>query len=169
MSSKKSTPNKSSLSQQSPSQSPFSVDSRSSIKPVPMTVEEDEIAEELSTEFGQQINELESLLNPFFQLSSEDLHRKLTQQELAQLDIIRAYCINTLFYSNSVLFFLWIILFLLSLSFFFLVLIVHVVFLKTQGVSTTDHPVKEELVIFSCSFFLLSFFLFIFFFVVRCF
>jgi len=64
-----------------------------------MILEEDENAKELSIEFEQQLNELETLLNPFFQLNSEDLHRKLTQQELAQLDIIRAYCINTLFYS----------------------------------------------------------------------
>lgn len=110
-------------------------------------LEEDENANELSMEFEQQLNELESLLNPFFQLNSEDLHRKLTQQELAQLDIIRAYCINTLFYSMKINmrfdFFCFLVLNYFNDCYFFCF---ELVFLKTQGVSTAEHPVKEELV-----------------------
>jgi len=65
----------------------------------------------------EQISNLENILNPFFQHDLKDLQSKLSPLDCAKLNTIIAYSVNTLFY----------------------------MYLKTQGVSPTEHPVTEEL------------------------
>lgn len=64
-----------------------------------------------------ELTSIDSYLSPFFSTPMEELHKKLAPFEIAKLSIIMAYSINTLFY----------------------------VYLKTQGISPSSHPVKQEL------------------------
>jgi len=78
------------------------------------------VPEEVSEVFDKldsNIKEIEQQLAPFFEVPNQDLEESLSPLEKAKLSIIVAYAINTLFYS----------------------------YLKTQGISPQDHPVKKEL------------------------
>uniref|UniRef100_A0A6B2LJS6 Nuclear nucleic acid-binding protein C1D n=1 Tax=Arcella intermedia TaxID=1963864 RepID=A0A6B2LJS6_9EUKA len=63
------------------------------------------------------MSNIENLLNPLFASKLSDLQTKLTPLDNAKLNITLAYTTYTLFY----------------------------LFLKTQGVDTTDHPVINEI------------------------
>jgi hypothetical protein len=57
-------------------------------------------ADEIIVELNDKMKHLETLLAPYWQLSNEDLHRRLTPAELAKLDIYRAFVIHSLFFSK---------------------------------------------------------------------
>ncbi|KAH3758159.1 nuclear nucleic acid-binding protein C1D [Pelomyxa schiedti] len=69
------------------------------------------------TEVDDTISKLESQLEPLFEVSLQELKEKLQPVDQAKLHMTLAYAINSLFY----------------------------MFLKTQGVSTQNHPVVAEM------------------------
>ena len=105
------------------------------------TTDDDENVETTIQHLEAQLTELEKILNPYFQMSNEDLHKKLTPGELAKLDIYRSYCVNTLFYSMKSKERLF------TTACSFISSPFFTVFLQTQGISTEEHQVKKELVL----------------------
>lgn len=85
----------------------------------------------------QTVTKIENYLAPFFKASLRETKENLSGLEVAKLNIVIAYAINTLFYSND---------FLSFANYFVRLLIYFIVYLKTQGVSPNEHPVKTELV-----------------------
>eukprot|EP01098_Paradermamoeba_levis_P001060 TRINITY_DN11191_c0_g1_i1.p1 TRINITY_DN11191_c0_g1~~TRINITY_DN11191_c0_g1_i1.p1 ORF type:complete len:199 (-),score=59.79 TRINITY_DN11191_c0_g1_i1:115-711(-) len=67
--------------------------------------------------FETEISSIEKQLRPFFAVPLKDVTSQLTPLDEAKLNVITAFAINNLFY----------------------------MYLKAQGVSTTTHPVKQEL------------------------
>jgi exosome complex protein LRP1 len=81
---------------------------------------DDELPKEITQslqDLDATITSLEKILEPFFKENLADIMQRLSPLEAAKLNICMAYAVNTLYY----------------------------LFLKTQGVSPAEHPVKKEL------------------------
>jgi hypothetical protein len=113
---------------------------------------EDKKCTEVIETLENKIKEIKSKFEPFFKMNEEEINEKLNTEEKAKLHLTYTYAINSLFYSNLLHF--------ITISFFFFFLFLYyfcfffiysnhqkfsLVLLKTQGISTSDHPVKKEL------------------------
>jgi len=81
---------------------------------------EDEMTEEMRSDIvslDETITNIEQTLAPFFKTPCKETLSKLSELEAAKLQVAMAYAINTLIF----------------------------LYLKTEGVSPSDHPVKAEL------------------------
>jgi len=79
-------------------------------------LEEQELGDSVAA-LDETLKSIEAHLTSFFAVPLEEQIQNLDSHEIAKLNIVMAYSINTLFY----------------------------IYLKTQGVSPVNHPVKKEL------------------------
>jgi exosome complex protein LRP1 len=79
------------------------------------------------------ITSLEQHLAPFFETPLDDITAKLTPLEVAKLNILLAYSLNTLFYGKILNYCKGLLNFL-------------TVYMRVKGFDPTEHPVKSELV-----------------------